>query len=110
MKQNEQLYTAYLLKEQLASILDEQDQLGATRRLTWWFKNIEKSGISQYKKLAGTIQRYLYGIRNYFKPKVTNAASEAFNNKIGQLKRKAYGYKDIEYFKLKIINYCWRPS
>ena len=106
MKQNKQLYTAYLLKEQLASILDE---LKATRRLTWWFKNIETAGIIQYKKkLAGTIHRYLYGIRNYFKH--TNAASEAFNNKISLLKRKAYGYKDLEYFKLKIINYCWRPS
>ncbi|MFH1256395.1 MAG: transposase, partial [Candidatus Diapherotrites archaeon] len=38
----------------------------------------------------------------------TNAASEAFNNKIGLLKRRAYGYKDLEYFKLKIINSCWR--
>lgn len=61
------------------------------------------------RKVTSTIKNYLYGIVNYFKHGLTNAASEAFNNKIGLLKRIAYGYRDLEYFKLKIIN-CYRKS
>lgn len=108
MKRNKRLYKAYLLKEQLADILDEPDEKNAVNRLQKWMKNVKKSRLPQFKKTLQTIQNYLYGILNYFKHKITNAASEAFNNKIGLLKRRAYGYRDLEYFKLKIINNCWR--
>lgn len=108
MKRNKRLYKAYLLKEQLADILDEPEEKNAVNRLQKWMKNVKKSRLPQFKKTLQTIQNYLYGILNYFKHKITNAASEAFNNKIGLLKRRAYGYRDLEYFKLKIINNCWR--
>lgn len=108
MKRNKRLYKAYLLKEQMADILDEPEEKNAVNRLQKWMKNVKKSRLPQFKKTLQTIQNYLYGILNYFKHKITNAASEAFNNKIGLLKRRAYGYRDLEYFKLKIINNCWR--
>ncbi|MCK4428171.1 MAG: transposase [candidate division Zixibacteria bacterium] len=40
----------------------------------------------------------------YYQPRLWrgSAISEGFNNKIKRLKRMAYGYKDIEYFRLKI--------
>ena len=38
--------------------------------------------------------------------KVTNAGSEGFNNKINVIKRRAYGFSDLEYFKLKIFQSC----
>ncbi len=110
MNHNKRLYKAYLLKEQLADLMDEPRKKTAVNRLQKWMKNVEKARLPQFKKTLKTIQHYLYGILNYFKHKITNAASEAFNNKIGLLKRRAYGYKDIEYFKLKIINSCWRRS
>ena len=47
-----------------------------------------------------------YGIENYFTHHVTNGASEGYNNKINIIKRGAYGFKDIEYFKLKILQSC----
>ena len=108
MKRNKRLYKAYLLKEQIADVLDEPEEKNAVNRLQKWMKNVKKSRLPQFKKTLQTIQNYLYGILNYFKHKITNAASEAFNNKIGLLKRRAYGYRDLEYFKLKIINNCWR--
>lgn len=108
MKRNKRLYKAYLLKEQLADILDEPKEETAVNRLQKWMHNVKRARLPEFKAVMKTIQHYLYGILNYFKHKITNAASEAFNNKIGLLKRRAYGYKDIEYFKLKIINTCWR--
>jgi transposase len=48
----------------------------------------------------------LAGQLNYFKHLLSNAASEAINNKINVIKRRAYGFRDIAYFKLKIIQLC----
>jgi len=44
----------------------------------------------------------MYGILNYFRFGMTNAIAEGFNTKINVIKRRAFGYKDVEYFILKI--------
>ncbi len=106
LKQNEILSKAYLLKEQVLDIFDETEQDVAQQRLKKWMRNVEKSGITAYEKVVNTIQNYMYGILNYFKHHLTNAASEAINNKINVIKRRAYGFRDLEYFKLKIIQLC----
>jgi len=106
LKQNKTLSNAYLLKEQVLDIFDETEQEVAQHRFKKWMRNVEKSGITAYQKVVNTIQDYMYGILNYFKHKLTNAASEAINNKINVIKRRAYGFRDIEYFKLKIIQLC----
>lgn len=56
----------------------------------WWFSMNEN-----WAQLA-----------NYFKYRVTSALSEGVNNVIKTLKRRAYGYKNMEYFKLKIMQVC----
>lgn len=106
LAKNRPLHLAYLLKEQLLDILDEKYMAIAIQRLKTWKNNVVESGIREYEKVLKTIENYLYGIHNYFKHKITNAASEGFNNKIGLIKRRAYGYRDIEYFMLKIIKLC----
>jgi len=45
-------------------------------------------------------------ILHWFYKKISFAISEGFNNKIKRLKRMAYGYKDINYFRLKIHQHC----
>ena len=106
MNQNEKLYTTYLLKEQILDIFDASDPDQAVERLVLWNMNVLESGIKEFEKFLKTIYKYLYGILNYFKHRLTNAASEAFNNKINVIKRRAYGFHDIDYLKLKIIQNC----
>lgn len=109
MKLNTELYTGYLLKEQVLSIFDELDPLVAVRRLIIWIGNVRETKMTAFETVINTILNYLYGIINYFKHKVTNAGAEAVNNKINVIKRMAYGFRDIEYFKLKILQKCgWR--
>jgi len=103
---NKNLYAAYLLKEQALDIFDEESQENATKRLKRWIENVKLSGIEQFQNVIKRIERYIYGIINYFKHKVTNAQSEGFNNKINIIKRRAYGFRDLEYFKLKILQTC----
>ena len=110
MRENERLYKAYLLKEQALDILDEEEEYVALVRLYKWLDNVMEAGIAQLEKVANMITSYLYGIANYFRHRLTNAASEGFNNKINVIKRRAYGFHDIEYFMLKILQSCGRRS
>lgn len=103
---NKDLYAAYIMKEQALDIFDEKDTILAEQRLRRWLKNITLTGIQQFNAVAKRMENYLYGILNYFRHQLTNAQSEGFNNKINIIKRRAYGFRDIEYFKLKILQTC----
>ena len=106
MKQNKKLYKAYLLKEQALSIFDRRQKNTALERLKSWKKNVRKAKIAEFSKLLKTLESYWYGVEGYFRHHVTNGASEGYNNKINIIKRRAYGFKDIEYFRLKILQSC----
>lgn len=106
IEQNNTLYLAYLLKEQALDVFEEGDAITGISRLCKWFDNVLKSGLEEFKKVIETMKKYLYGILNYFKHQLTNAASEGINTKINVIKRMAYGFRDMEYFKLKILQSC----
>jgi transposase len=110
MAENERLYQAYLLKEQALDIFEERDEVTALQRLEQWFANVKAVGLAPFDTVVKTIRSYLDGILNYFRYRLTNAASEAFNTKINIIKRRAYGFHDLEYFKLKILQACGRLS
>lgn len=104
MQSNEKLYKAYLLKEQVLSIFDDKtstfDQI--KERFDEWFSNILSNELEEFYAVVDTIRNYFYGILNYFRYGMTNAIAEGFNTKINIIKRRAYGFKDLEYFMLKI--------
>jgi len=106
MGQNKVLYKAYLLKEQVLDIFSEATEENAIKRFMLWMRNVEKSGLEEFKTAINMINRYFYGIINYFRYRITNAGSEGFNTKINIIKRRAYGFRDIEYFMLKILQSC----
>ena len=106
IEQNNTLYVAYLLKEQVLDVFEEGDAITGIVRLYKWFENVRKAGMEQFNGVIETMKKYLYGIVNYFKHQLTNAASEGINTKINVIKRMAYGFKDMEYFKLKILQSC----
>lgn len=103
---NRNLYATYILKEQALDIFEEENKEIAIKRLNKWFKNVKSAGIEQFEKVIKRLRRYLYGIKNYFTHRITNAQSEGFNTKINVIKRRAYGFRDVEYFKLKILQSC----
>jgi len=58
------------------------------------------SGIKQLIKFAKKLLRYGYGIINHAIYPIHNSKLEGINNKIKTVKRKAYGFSDMEYFEL----------
>jgi len=51
---------------------------------------------------ACTLASHRTGILNYFDYPFTTGMVEGINNKIKLLKRQTYGFRDMEYFKLRI--------
>lgn len=99
------LGTACFLKEALRNIYSvAETDYEAEWGFKFWCQLADKSKIPSMKTMAKTIRKNIEGIKGYWKhDKLTSAGVEGFNNKIGWLNRQAYGYRDEEYFKLKIF-------
>ena len=99
---NKPLAVAYYLKEELG-LLWKQDNVESARKfLGRWVARAISSGISRLKLFAKSLLAHREGIFNRYHHRISTGPLEGLNNKIKVLKRKAYGYRDNEYFKLKI--------
>ena len=70
----------------------------------YWCELAKQTRISELKTMANTIMSRLDGIVAFFRTGYTSSSMEGFNNKIGWLQRQAYGYRDLEFLKLKIYD------
>ena len=70
--------------------------------LTDWIKKAQSTGIEMLQKFAKTLAAHAFGILNYYDYPISTGPLEGTNNKIKTLQRQAYGYRDMEFFKLKI--------
>lgn len=82
----------------------KQSSQEGSKFLCWWIMDAVESGIDELMKTGKTLLRRGEDLLNYFKHKITNGKTEGINNKIKTMKRQAYGFRDMEYFKLRI--YC----
>ena len=103
---NENLATAYILKEDLAHIWDYKNPIWCKKKIDGWIKMAEESKIHGIKSFIKMLKKHEYGILNYCKHHINNGRIEGTNNKIKTLKRRSYGFHDVEYFKLKILHTC----
>jgi len=100
---NQPLSCAYYLKEDLRQIWLQPNKDKARLVLVDWIKRAETSGIKMLMKFAKTLAAFQSGILSYYDYRISSAPLEGTNNKIKTMKRMAYGFRDIEFFKLKIM-------
>lgn len=100
---NQPLSCAYYLKEDLRQIRLQKNKAKADRVLTDWIKRAQASGIKMLMKFAKTLSAYRSGILAYYDYRISSGPLEGTNNKIKTMKRMAYGFRDMEFFKLKIM-------
>jgi transposase len=102
---NKRLNTAYVLKESFGQLWDYRTERGARAFFERWQDALKWQRLEPYRKFARMIERHWDGIASYCDPdnKVSLGLVEGLNNKIRVLQRRAYGYRDEEYLKLKII-------
>jgi len=103
LRMNEPLYTAYYLKEDLREIWSQPSKKKAQKALDEWIQKASSSGISILKAMAKTLSAYRSGILAYYDFPISTGPLEGTNNKIKTMKRQAYGFRDMEFFKLKIM-------
>ena len=68
-----------------------------------WLRRAEASCIKQLQQMANTLSMYRSGILAYYDYPISTGPLEGTNNKIKTMKRQAYGFRDMEFFKLKIL-------
>lgn len=103
LKLNQSLATAYYLKEDLRQLWEQPTKAAAGRFLDDWLRQAEASGIRVLKTFARTLTAYKSGLLAWYDHPISTGPLEGTNNKIKTLKRQAYGFRDQEYFALKIL-------
>jgi len=102
---NRRLNTAYLLKESFGQLWDYRTERGARAFFERWQDSLKWQRLKPYRKFAQLIESHWHGIASYCHPenKVSLGLVEGVNNKIRVLQRRAYGYRDEQFLKLKIV-------
>jgi transposase len=103
LKLNQPLSCAYYLKEYLRQIWLQANKKQAERILDDWIQKAQSSSINILMKFAKTLAGYKSGILAYYDFRISSGPLEGTNNKIKTMKRMAYGFRDMEFFKLKIM-------
>jgi transposase len=102
LKLNKPLATVYYMKEDLRQIWDQSNKSAASVFIDDWIARAQVSGIRMLQKFAVTLAEHRRGILAYYDCPITTAALEGTNNKIKTMQRQAYGFRDYDFFKLKI--------
>lgn len=103
LEMNLPLATAYYLKEDLRQFWAQVNKDKAKEHLLHWVAKAESTKIPILMKFAKTLQGHMYGLLSYFDHAISTGPLEGINNKIKTLQKQAYGFRDMDFFKLKIL-------
>ena len=99
---NQDLMCVYVLKDDLKELWSHRTKKNARAAWESWFSRANESGINPLVAFARKLEAYLHGILAHAKWPLHTSLLEGINNKIKVIKRMAYGFRDDEYFFLKI--------
>lgn len=99
---NRPLATSYYMKEDLRMFWEQPGIEAAQRHLDIWLTRAENSGIAVLKTMARTLRLCRNGLLNWYRYPISTAPLEGFNNKAQTMKRQAYGYRNMDFYMLKL--------
>jgi len=108
---NKRLNTAYILKESFGQLWSYSREAWARKFFENWKQSLKWQRLKPYEKFAQMIDKHWDGIAAYCEPenKVALGFVEGLNNKVRVIQRRAYGLRDEEYLRLKILT-CMLPE
>ena len=80
-----------------------ESRADAETYLDEWASSCVKSNLKPFVALGKRLKRYRDSILAYFDYKISNGLAEGINNKVKVIKRMAFGYRDFNYFRLKVL-------
>jgi transposase len=110
LRASKRLNTAYLLKESFGQLWDYGREGWARRFFDNWLASLKWQRLAPYERFADMIDRHWDGIAAYCKPqnKVSLGFVKGLNNKIRVFQKRAYGLRNEEYLRLKVLS-CMLP-
>lgn len=99
---NQPLATVYVLKDTLKEVWYAPSVREGWRRWRAWLRHARESGLAPLQRFARNLQRYARGILASARFHMHTSLLEGVNNRIKVIKRMAYGFRDSDYFFLKI--------
>ncbi|CAJ8289412.1 transposase [Burkholderia pseudomallei] len=99
---NQSLLCVYVLRDELKRLWFYRKPACAEKAWGQWFEQAQQSGIAALQKFAQRLQGYWHGIVARCRHPLNTSIVEGINNTIKVIKRRAYGYRDEQYFFLKI--------
>ena len=111
MAANKRLNTAYILKEEFGRLWAYQSDAWARKFFDNWTTSLKWQRLQPYETFTKMVERHWDGIAAFCKPenKVALGFVEGLNNKIRVIQRRAYGLRDQEYLRLKVLT-CMLPD
>jgi transposase len=103
LKLNAVLCTVLILRDQLKKIWEYRSRYWAGWALDRWCALARSLGLRVLDGFCRMLERHREGILSHCRWPIHTGKLEGVNNKIKFIKRRAYGYHDIRYFELKVI-------
>lgn len=103
MKQNHEFLKLELIKERMLSFFNEPSVDSAREVFNEIGDWIWQAGFKPLMKWYNSLERGWDTLKNYFLFRTSTAVSEGKNTLIKMIKRRAFGYRNMEYFRLKIM-------
>jgi transposase len=100
---NTPLTLGYYLKEDLRQIWEQANKRTARKVLKDWIVRARATEVRMLVQMANTMEEHMEGILAWYDCPISTGPLEGVNNKIKTMTRQAYGYRDREFFKLKIL-------
>lgn len=103
-KISEDLRQGYYLKEAFLDIRHHSNYEQVGSELRSWIDLCRESKIPEFIEASNTIENWIEEIRNSFiDDRFSNGFTEGLNNKIKVIKRVGFGYKNFEFFRLRLL-------
>jgi len=108
---NRRLYKAYLLQESFDQLWEYHRPVWARRFFHNWRESLRWQRLGPFERFANMVAAHWDGIEAYCheENKVPLGLVEGLNNKFRAIQRRAYGFRDEEYLRLKILT-CMLPK
>lgn len=103
LDQNEDVYTAWSLKEWFIQVKNINKYSYAERELRTWLQAARESNLPEFDPCISALHNWFRYIVNSFRHKYTNGFTEGMNNNIKVLKRIAYGYRNFNNLRNRVM-------
>ena len=100
---NKPLAQGWYLKEELSLLWEQPSYPAMEQFLRRWCDRAVATGVKQLAQMAKTLLTHWTGVLNWWDHRINNGKMEGTNNKIKTLTRQAYGYRDEDFFILKLL-------